>query len=260
MTRLPAEQVRIGAGRDDLPIYPASERCANPYCPNRSKDKHHITRRSFIGDYWWVEIDGEPRPNICWLCRPCHQQITDNERRIRWNGNLYEWIEDEETPEYAPLEPYPGPPVEGVAVGDAAVSSAARSLVGELERATPSTDGPRRLHSHGGLVPGSTCPKCRRRINYPRKESSPNSNLFQFRIPQDDLASFTKLVEDAGTDLKDLRYWRFRLFEAALTIALQDPDWRFVRGMFSDDEPLGGEAVLAANSADTTDQGGNGAT
>lgn len=256
MTRLPVEQVRIGSGRNDLPAYPKLEWCQSPYCSQRAHDRHHIVRRSYLGgDYWWVEIDGTPQKNCAWLCRTCHTEIDRNEKRIQWAFDRWEWVEEED--ERAPLDAWS--PEVPAAVGNAAGSSSAHSLVSELERAAGTSD-------HQDVPYGHTCPKCKRRRNHPRKRDSPVTDVFQFRIPRSEVDSFAQLVEDAGADLKDLKFWKFRLVEAALTIAIQDPDWLRIREMFSDSPSPQNPQTLSTEEGiptpvwkkwDTSDQGGS---
>lgn len=68
---------------------------------------HHIVRRSYAGNLTWVEIDGKVLPNVCGLCRPCHERITTNKSAIVWRNGEYCWQNGRLDNEWIPLDPLP---------------------------------------------------------------------------------------------------------------------------------------------------------
>lgn len=80
--------------------------------------------------------------------------------------------------------------------------------------------------AHAHLEPGETCPTCERRVPHPKKESSPKSKAFAFRVPEDLSEPFTVLEEEAvaHVKLKGAKFQRYNLYNVALYHLLQDPD------------------------------------
>lgn len=95
MTLLPVEAKRIERAPKTFPeINDFADECSNPYCNNKAADKHHIVRRSYAGENDWVYIDGQLVPNVCVLCRPCHELVSTNKAQIVWNHHVYLWSDD----------------------------------------------------------------------------------------------------------------------------------------------------------------------
>lgn len=105
MTLLPAEPKRIERAPEGMtPIDTFSNYCSNPLCTSDARDMHHIVRRSYAGNNTWVVIDGIIMPNVCGLCRPCHDLITNNKAQIVYENHEYRWSQGGNV---MPLEPPP---------------------------------------------------------------------------------------------------------------------------------------------------------
>lgn len=96
MSKLPAEQVRIGQGVEDVEVVYHGV-CTMPLCTEVQVEHHHIVRRSHLGGaYDGVEIDDQVQTNIAELCREHHRQITDNEAQIMFEAGRWWWSEPKE--------------------------------------------------------------------------------------------------------------------------------------------------------------------
>lgn len=211
MTRLPAPPVEItDCTLDDIAILdhalePLNDVCANPYCDNQAIERHHIVRRSFtVGPKDWQRINGTPVQNVVRLCHRCHNDVTINKSRIVWDDNRFLWI-DYRDRKPAPLDPHP------VVLGRGAGSD-------DL------------THSHGApaehpVKPGEECPTCHRRVNHPRKETSPDSKQINFRAPADAVDDFKEIEVAAARHMGvyNDKFWRYRVHLTGLTLILQEP-------------------------------------
>ena len=211
MTRLPSENRRVKGVEG--PRYNVNTVCANPNCSEKATEIHHLWRRSFlIGDYAWVELeDGTRLPNLCGLCSDHHREVTENKAEIMWEDNEdYVW--------FAPgvynfLNPSPldgayGPDERGVPPSAPAVAVGSVELGGSPP--VPTT-------------PGSTCPTCQRRIPHPKKESSPKTKTFSYRVPVDDAETHDEILQAAAEHLGILKdpHWRWKLATMSAALILQ---------------------------------------
>ena len=74
------------------------------------------------------------------------------------------------------------------------------------------------------LEPGTTCDACKRRIPYPKKESSPSSKTFAYRVPVDEAEAHDEVAQAAAEHLGVLErpHWRFQLNSIAYAAVLMD--------------------------------------
>jgi hypothetical protein len=73
--------------------------------------------------------------------------------------------------------------------------------------------------SHTEPLPGETCEACKRRIPYPKKETSPDSVTRSFRLPTDDAESFNEDLALACRILgitSETKYAPFRFYRGAV--------------------------------------------
>lgn len=84
--------------------YPLNKTCAHPECSEPADDAHHIFRRSgALGQQtsWFVVLMNEkdefeheqPLPHVVGLCRKHHDQITDNQAWIKFEGGIFLWYD-----------------------------------------------------------------------------------------------------------------------------------------------------------------------
>ncbi len=70
--------------------------------------------------------------------------------------------------------------------------------------------------------PGEVCEGCARRVPFPKKENSPQSKTFSYRIPLDDADTHRAVAEAAAHELGILgeKYWQWKLaaYEHALVL------------------------------------------
>lgn len=164
------------------PKYQVGPKCSNPHCRRWADDPHHIVRRSKIGGDWaWIDVQGETLPNLCGLCRPCHDDITGrvggHKAAIRLTAGRWHWC-----------------------LGSGDELSAYRN-VGELDPHPPTLDVAERalVHPVSGL---ETCPTCgavkRRR---PSSTRGPGRRRKTWTVPvpdgdEDGAAILDTLVDD----------------------------------------------------------------
>ena len=91
--------------------------CVVPGCSNPTDDQHHLFRRTLLGKPAdWVEIrsleDGAviaTLPNVAGICRPHHDEVTENRARVGWDTDTRLWLWDTmDGEDPLPLEPQPG--------------------------------------------------------------------------------------------------------------------------------------------------------
>jgi len=93
MTKLPIEDRNVHGF--DGPDYQLPRICSKGGCFNQNVDRHHIWRRSEVGNRNWLILpDGSAVGNIVTLCREHHRLITENEARIAWFGGAFYWEQD----------------------------------------------------------------------------------------------------------------------------------------------------------------------
>jgi len=192
MTKLPVEQVRIGKG-----LFPTGKKspaygglCANPNCDYLATERHHIVRRSHLGGpFDYVEIDGEPQPNICGLCWLCHNAVTEGKAQITWVDGCWYW--EIGTDHLRPLDDALGleasPPSQAESIVERG-QEAGREIpvAGSLaEGVSPLANSGEAgsLPPFSQVSPGTTCPTCERRVPHPKKETSP-TNVRQLNLGQ----------------------------------------------------------------------------
>jgi hypothetical protein len=234
VTLLPVEPVRLRRAPDGLPFIPRDQAlgvvCANPFCGNQPTEVHHIVRRSYSGDRQWVLIDGEPQPNLCGLCNPCHELINRNKAKIEWAVDHYQWKHegqigpcrlgyDASLLGEAPGHPDATEPGSFPEQDADPVRAATPSLKAEV---VPSATSAPHLH------PGEKCPTCERKVPHPRKESSPTSKTRAYRLPVDENTSHEDVYAAAAeyVGAKGKPFEQFKTYTIALAALLQDESWR----------------------------------
>jgi hypothetical protein len=229
MTLLPVEPVRLRRAPDGLPFIGRDQAlggvCANPFCGNQPTEVHHIVRRSYSGDRQWVLIDGEPQPNLCGLCNPCHELINRNKAKIEWAVDHYQWKHEGQIGpcrlgyDASLLGEAPGHP-DATEPGSFPEQDAdpVRAAPPSLAEAIPvvASAAP---HVH----PGEKCPTCERKFPHPKKPSSPTSKTKSFRLPVDVADSYDELVEAAAEHLGIAKepFAHFNAVNAGLVLVLQ---------------------------------------
>jgi hypothetical protein len=229
MTLLPVEPVRLRRAPDGLPFIGRDRAlgvvCANPFCGNQPTEVHHIVRRSYSGDRQWVLIDGEPQPNLCGLCNPCHELINRNKAKIEWAVDHYQWKHEGQIGpcrlgyDASLLGEAPGHP-DATEPGSFPEQDAdpVRAAPPSLAEAIPvvASAAP---HVH----PGEKCPTCERKFPHPKKPSSPTSKTKSFRLPVDVADSYDELVEAAAEHLGIAKepFAHFNAVNAGLVLVLQ---------------------------------------
>ena len=76
------------------------------------------------------------------------------------------------------------------------------------------------------LEPGQKCPTCSRRVNHPRKSTSPESEVDSFRVPAGEKALSREVEEIAARHAginTEAPYWRFRYRVGLDAFVLQQP-------------------------------------
>lgn len=204
--------------------------CVVPWCKTPALDTHHVWRRSALGRAFNNVLDkdtGDVLRNTISLCRSHHNDLTDNRAQIVYaeSDKTYYWkslrpIVD--TPDWGPLKVGALTEVHGT-------TPDSETVVGLGERADHGDDGAHPGETSpahpAGLPPGSTCVVCKRKVPYPRKETSPTSRTKAFRIPADEWEAFGGLL-DAAEEIVGVREQPFAAFKvllAALALVVQSP-------------------------------------
>jgi len=249
MADVPAPKQSIGKGLDGK--VHVSSQCGNPWCFHPVGEVHHICRRSFLGGAFnLVELYGKVWPNVVGLCHQCHAKLEANQAHIRAleHEGRYVWredgvsefldphpvLEDGESPGTSG-SPFPAGGAHGGAPGSPS-SSTGVTEGGTGEHASPSDNDSRTPdvvtgQPSGGppsVAPGSTCPKCLRRVPHARKLTSPKSKVFGMRVPLDEAETFGEIVDAAADHLgvKDQPHHRFKTLSLAAALVLQDEGLR----------------------------------
>lgn len=78
------------------------------------------------------------------------------------------------------------------------------------------------------IEPGHTCPTCDRRVPHARKEASPDTVVFSYRVPVDEAEAHREIRETAARFLAthERPHWQFWTFAFALATVLQDESLR----------------------------------
>ncbi len=76
--------------------------------------------------------------------------------------------------------------------------------------------------------PGQTCEGCGRRVPHPRKESSPDTTVFSYRVPNDEADAHREIRETTAKFLEthERPHWQFWTYAFALATVLQDESLR----------------------------------
>jgi hypothetical protein len=78
------------------------------------------------------------------------------------------------------------------------------------------------------VKPGQTCVSCGRRMPHPRKQTSPDTVVFSYRVPADEAEAHREIRETAAKFLSTYErpHWQFWTFAFALATVLQDESLR----------------------------------
>ena len=77
-----------------------------------------------------------------------------------------------------------------------------------------------------GLVPeGQECPTCKRRVPKAKKNTSPDTKTFSFRIPVDDVETFREQLRESAKNvgLYEKSHWQYWTVLRGLVHVLQEP-------------------------------------
>lgn len=76
--------------------------------------------------------------------------------------------------------------------------------------------------------PGQTCPTCKRRVNHPKKETSPVTKTRSYRVPVDEDEAHAVVLTEAAKHLgtHERPHWQFQTYSVALALVLQDESLR----------------------------------
>ena len=74
------------------------------------------------------------------------------------------------------------------------------------------------------IEPGKTCPTCHRRVNHPRKHTSPDTVVVSYRVPSDELEAHRETLETVARFLSthERPHWQFWTLTFCLAAVLQD--------------------------------------
>jgi hypothetical protein len=90
------------------------------------------------------------------------------------------------------------------------------------------------VRTHKELAAGSKCPSCNRRINHPKKPSSPESEVDSFRVPAGEKAASREVEEiamqHAGIS-PEAKYARWKYRAALDAYVLQQPPGFLARAL-----------------------------
>jgi hypothetical protein len=99
------------------------------------------------------------------------------------------------------------------------------------------------VNPHGDLIghpqPGETCPTCDRRVNHPKKETTPESKPTPIgRMPLDEAESFESRLDDFArrTSFYKRPYYKYRTVELCLDICAGFTDEQINALSAGDDE------------------------
>lgn len=78
------------------------------------------------------------------------------------------------------------------------------------------------------LEPGTKCPTCDRRVNHPKKDTSPTTRVRSYRIPVDEDSAHEEVLTEAARHLGTYErpHWQFQTLTIALALVLQDEGLR----------------------------------
>lgn len=157
---------------------------------------HHRKLRSRGGD--------DSEANLVGICRDCHGWIHANPAEATARGWMVSSWDDPATVELIQLT------VDG------------REIPHEQVVGGHGLEG---LEVHDHVVkPGEKCPTCRRRVNHPKKDASPQSKVTSMRMPAEAAETFEETLEacaeHAGVKTTE-KYWKHKVVFLALGYLLQ---------------------------------------
>jgi hypothetical protein len=78
------------------------------------------------------------------------------------------------------------------------------------------------------IAPGETCPTCKRRKSYPKKEATPVTKVKAYRVPVDEAVAHDDVLTEAAKFLGTFErpYWQWATYTIALALVLQDENLR----------------------------------
>lgn len=78
------------------------------------------------------------------------------------------------------------------------------------------------------IEPGQTCPTCERRRPHPRKQTSPDTVVFSYRVPADEAEAHREIRDETARFLatQERPHWQFWTYVYALAVVLQDESLR----------------------------------
>ena len=87
---------------------------------------------------------------------------------------------------------------------------------------------PETLSTIEGPAPGEECFVCKRRVPYPKRESSPVTLTRSYRVPLDEAEAHGDVLETAAKFLGvyEQPHWVFKCYSLALALVLQDEKLR----------------------------------
>lgn len=188
MTRLPLENRNVHGF--DGPEYQLSRLCAHPLCLERAHERHHVWRRSEIGNHNWVVLpDGTAVGNVLMLCHEHHRQITENKAQVSFERDSFWWVEDGH--ELLPLSfqpPWVIHELEHIRPEDEPPRAQAGFYDPEAELVTePAFENP---GTKTRPVLENECPTCRRAYPKPKMEGEPEKKrerrTWSITVPKDE--------------------------------------------------------------------------
>ena len=83
-------------------------------------------------------------------------------------------------------------------------------------------------NDHPEPEPGQTCTTCKRKVPHPKKESSPTSKTFSYRVPLDEAEAHAEILEivEKYVGCAEQPFAQFKTLALALGLVLQDESLR----------------------------------
>lgn len=74
------------------------------------------------------------------------------------------------------------------------------------------------------VEPGQVCSTCGRRVNHPKKDSSPVTKTRSYRVPVDEDEAHGVVLQEAAKHLgtHERPHWQFQTYSLSLALVLQD--------------------------------------
>lgn len=173
-------------------------------CGEAAVHTHHRKLRSQGGD--------DSAANTVRLCLLCHDWVHHNPAEAYEQGWLVKSWDDPETVAYTTL-------AEGEQAASARIDRGRGSRV-----VTDDAEDHNLAPSASVVPPGTKCPECGRRVNHPKKESSPKSEVESLRMPAGDKETWQETLEATAGHVgvkTDEKYWKHKVILLALAYLLQ---------------------------------------